>query len=241
MILINTQNRKEENLYEEKIFLSLILSASMLLTACSVNVKINGDKNTDKTTAADTSNPEETKKEEETVKYSHGKIEENKYSSEFLGLYPELGEGWTLYTEEQLAKQNSISDMSDKSVNEALDKKGVLYEIMATKENKENFNIVIENLNVTNNGKTVTGEEYLKLSLPNLKTSLKSGYDESAADIDKVTFMGKETACIKADVTKEELHANLIIVPVIKGNYAALITFTAFTAEGAESMIGVFK
>ncbi|MDE6579855.1 MAG: hypothetical protein K2K41_04905 [Ruminiclostridium sp.] len=131
--------------------------------------------------------------------------------------------------------------MSEENVNKALEKKGVLYEIMASQENNENFNIVIENLNVTNNGKTVSGEEYLKLSLPTLKTSLKSGYDESSADIDKVTFMGKETACIKADVTKEELHAYLIIVPVIKGNYAALITFTAFSAESAESMIAVFK
>ncbi|MDE6724278.1 MAG: hypothetical protein K2J79_01620 [Ruminiclostridium sp.] len=227
---------------KKKILLSLILSASMLFSACSfvINDKV-GNSDGDKASSSDSAKPEDTKKEEETLKYVHGKIEGNKYSSDFLGLHPELGEGWTLYTDEQLAKQNSISDMSEENVNKALEKKGVLYEIMASQENNENFNIVIENLNVTNNGNTVSGEEYLKLSLPTLKTSLKSGYDESSADIDKVTFMGKETACIKADVTKEELHAYLIIVPVIKGNYAALITFTAFSAESAESMIAVFK
>lgn len=225
---------------KKKIFLSLILSASMLLSACSFT-SISDNKLGDKTSSSDSAKPEDTEKEEETLKYVHGKVEEHSYSSDFLGLYPELGEGWTVYTDDQLAKQNSISDMSEENVNKALDKTGALYEIMASQENNENFNIVIENLNVTNNGKFVSAEEYIELSLPTLKTSLKSGYDEYSAEIDKVTFMGKETACIKADVTKGDLHAYLIIVTVIKENYAALITFTAFSAEGAESMVGIFK
>ena len=227
---------------KKKILLSLILSASMLLSACSlvINDKV-GDSDGDKASSSDSAKPEDTKKEEETLKFVHGKVEEHSYSSDFLGLHPELGEGWTLYTDEQLAKQNSISDMSEENVNKALDKTGALYEIMASQENNENFNITIENLNVTNNGKTVSADEYLKLSLPTLKNSLKSGYDDSTADIDKVTFMGKETGCIKAEVTKGELKAYLVIVPVMKGNFVALITFTAFTAESAESMVAVFK
>ena len=230
---------------KKKIFLSLILSASMLLSACSfvVNDKV-GSSDDDKASSSDSAKPqdsqEETEKEEETLKYVHGKVEEHSYSSDFLGLTPKLDESWTLYTDEQLAKQNGISDMSEENVNNALEKNGVLYEIMASQENNENFNIVIENLNVTNNGKTVSGDEYLELSLPTLKNSLKSGYDESSAEIGKVTFMGKETGCIKAEVTTGELKAYLIVVPVMKGNFAALITFTAFTAEGAESMVAVF-
>lgn len=229
---------------KKKILLSFILSAAMLLTACNQNININNDNlSNDKTAVTDaTKASEETKREEQQgVKFSHGKTENNKYSSEFFGLNTELGEGWTVFSDDQLARQNKINDMSDETVNTTLDNRGVLYEVMAARENNENFNIVIENLNVTNKGKIITEDKYLKTSLASLKKKLADKYEKSDADIGTTTFMGKEVSCIKAEVTKGEMDAKITIVPVIKDKYVAVITFTAFTTEGVDSMIDVFK
>ncbi len=175
------------------------------------------------------------------AKFQHGENTDSGYKSSFFNIEVEYGDGWTTYDDEYMASQNSISDMSEENVNKALDESGMLYEMMVMMESKSNVNIVVENLNLTNGGKSLSGKEYLEASLPNLKDSLAATYGDATVEMSTTTICGKEMDCIKGSISSGGVSANEILVAVSSGKYVAIITFTTVSDDDFNTLASAFK
>lgn len=223
--------------------LAVLMAVSVMFTACTSSDDVKdklGEVNNPSSTQgeADKKDDDSDKKD---AKYEHGKISDSSYTSSFFGFKAEFDSSWTVLSDDDMADTNNIDDMSDENVNKVLDKSAVLYEMMASIESGSNVNIVIENLNVTNNGKSVTADEYITLSIDGLKSSLASSYEEASADKSTTSFCGKDVPCIKAEVTASGISAKEVLVPIVEGNYVAVVTFTALDDDDLNTLMGAFK
>ncbi len=206
-----------------------------------VNNNSDNNSNNDDNNSDDKTKEEEKEPEKNDEGFKHGENTDSSYKSSFLNIEVEYGDDWTTYDDEYMASQNNIEDMSDENVNKVLDQSGVLYEMMAKLESNSNVNIVIENLNLTNGGKSLSAEEYLEAALPNLKTSLASTYEDAEVDMSTTTICGKELPCIKGSISSGEVSANEILVAVSSGKYIAIVTFTTLSDDDFNTLASAFK
>lgn len=226
--------------------LAALMTVSVMLTACTstddVNNKLNGGNTTTSAQQANTEAANTTEEKKETPsQFKHGTVTDTSYSSSFLGIEADFSDGWEIYGDDELADLNKISDMSDENINKILDSTAVAYELMAGIESGSNVNIVIENLNLTNGGKTTDPENYIDMALPNLKSGLEGVYDSVTVNKDKVNICGKDMTCIKAEISGNGITASELQIPVINGTYAAIITFTALTDDDMNTLMSAFK
>ena len=214
---------------KNKIFMILMCAALVLTTACSNN----GDPSGGSSVSSD---------ESETGSFAHGEQDGNTYTSEFFGIKAELPEGWTLQSEEELAQTNGISDMSDENADKALNKSGVLYEMFALTETSANVNIAVENLNITNGGKTLSAEEYIDLSIGNLEKQYKAaGIAEVTVEKSTVDFLGSEKPCISVKLENEGQELFQKMVPLTNGIYIGAVTFTGPSEEEISTETEMFS
>ncbi len=210
------------------------------------NVSTQDNNNSNNNNKDDSSNKTEEEKTEpektdEEVSFKHGTNNDSGYKSDIFNIEIAYGDGWTYYTDEDLAGQNSIDDMSDENLNKALNEKAVVYEMMALLPSNSNINIVVENLNVTNRGESLTGEEYLNLAFPNLKSSIEASYEEASAEISTTTLCGKEIPCVKVNISSGGVTANEVLVAVPGGNYMATITITFVDEADFDTIASAIK
>ena len=174
--------------------------------------------------------------------FTHGTVTANSYNSEFLGIKADFAEGWITVTDDILAQNNGITDMSDENVNKALNTNAILYELIAGTETNTNMNIVIENLNVTNKGKQLTGAEYIELAFPNVEAQFKAaGFESVEAEKSTVSFLGSEMACINTKLTNEGQEAVQKMIPLSNGTYMGIVTFTGANEEEIISTMSMFQ
>lgn len=228
------------------IALAAIMAVSVMLTACTsaddVNSVLGGGNTTTAAQQGNNGDANTTEAEKEAPsKFTHGTVSDDSYSSDLFGIEAEFDDSWTVYSDEDLADQNSISDMSDESINKVLDKTATAYEFMAAIESGSNVNIVIENLNLTNKGKTIEADKYIDMALPNLKSGLESVYESVTVNKDSVEICGKTLPCIKAEISQNGMSAKEVQIPVVSGTYVAIITFTALDDNDLSTLMSAFK
>ncbi|MBD5129628.1 MAG: hypothetical protein HDT43_06860 [Ruminococcaceae bacterium] len=178
----------------------------------------------------------------ETDGFVHGNVAQSSYSSEFLGIKADFADGWVCAADDMLAENNGVSDMSAENVNSALDTKAILYELIATTEGISNVNIVIENLNITNGGKALSGEEYIELAFDNVTASFKNlGIEEVDAEKSKINFLGSEMACMKTKLASQGQEMVQVMIPINKGAYMGIVTFSGETEDDITSAMTMFK
>lgn len=132
--------------------------------------------------------------------------------------------------------------MSDENANKALDTNAILYELMAGTESIANMNIVIENLNITNGGKSLTGEEYIDLAIGNIEASFKiAGIENAEAEKSTVNFLGSESACISTKLSNQGQEMIQKMIPISKGSYMGIITFSGANEDEITSAMSMFK
>ncbi len=174
--------------------------------------------------------------------FAHGTVTVNSYNSEFLGIKADFADDWTMITDDILAQNNGITDMSDENVNKALNTNAILYELIAGTETNTNVNIVIENLNVTNKGNPLTGAEYIELAFPNIEAQFKAaGFESVEAEKSTVSFLGSEMACINTKLTSEDQEAVQKMIPLSNGTYMGIVTFTGSNEEEISSAMSMFQ
>lgn len=174
--------------------------------------------------------------------FVHGKQDGNTYTSAFLGIKAEFADGWTIVTDDVLAQTNGIADMSDENANEALDTNAILYELMASTEAIANVNIVVENLNITNGGKSLTGEEYIDLAIGNIEAAfLIAGIENVETEKSTINFLGSESACISTKLSNQELEMIQKMIPISKGAYMVMVTFSGANEDEITSAMNMFQ
>lgn len=189
---------------------SIGLSAVMLLTACGNEV--------------------------EKVDYVHGTVEGNKFSSTMFGLTAEFDDNWTFLTDDELASTNQLPDMSAESTASAFTSTGILYEMYVGKESGSNVSFLIEDLSKSNNS-SLDEQGYVDASYPTLQSQLEAqGFTVDNIEKTKVTFAGKETPCIKMDLSVMGEYQ----VYKKAGQYMGVITITGISKEETEELAGNF-
>lgn len=175
-------------------------------------------------------------------KFSHGTAEGLVYTSDYLEFKAELAEGWEFAADSDLAQANGVDDMSDDNAAKALKSRGVLYEMMAAKDNgTSNVNLVIENLDVTQLGRKLTSEQYVDLALPSITSQYSAaGLTDVEAEKSSVSFLGSETACINTTVRNDGSELHQTMIPVNKGSYMLIVTFTAPDTDGISAQLEMF-
>lgn len=248
---------------KKKIITILVCAAVMLTTACDksgISSTPTGSSNESSSTSSkessSSSSEESTSKESESAPesssapsggdteggFAHGAVTANSYSSEFLGIKADFTDGWITVTNDVLAQNNGIDDMSDENVNKALNTNAILYELIAGTETNTNVNIVIENLNITNNGKSLTGAEYIELAFPNIEAQFKAaGFESVDAEKSTVSFLGSEMTCINTKLTSEGQEAVQKMIPLGNGTYMGIVTFTGANEEEIISAMNMFQ
>lgn len=240
---------------KKKILAILVCAAVMLTTACSKS-EVNSDptSGSSKESSSESSNSSETSSEGETssepesetpsepesstpvedVKFVHGKMNGNVYTSEFLGIKAEIADIWLISSDEELAEQNGIDNMSDENLNKVLDVKGVAYEMMAM-SGKIAVNIVIENLGVTN-------EEYIDLTITGIKDRYEAlGFEGVEAERSTVSFLGSEIPCINIKFSYGGQNFVQKEIPISNGKYVASITFSGANEDEVLTIMNWFK
>lgn len=190
------------------------LSAVMLLTAC-------GD-------------------EVEKVDYVHSTVDGNKFSSTMFGLTAEFDDSWTFATDDELADVNQVSDMSADSIASAFTSAGIVYDMYVEEESGSNISFIVEDLSKSYNS-SLDEQGYVDASYPTLKSQLEDqGFTVDNIEKTKVTFAGKETPCIKMDLSL--LGVNFYEYQVYKkaGQYMGVITITGMSKEETEELAGKF-
>lgn len=251
---------------KKKIITILVCAAVMLTTACdksgisstptgssnessSTSSKESSSKESESTPESSSDSSESTPESSSALSggdteggFAHGTVTANSYSSEFLGLQADFADGWVTVTDDVLAQNNGIDDMSDENVNKALNTNAILYELIAGTETNTNVNIVIENLNITNNGKSLTGAEYIELAFPNIEAQFKAaGFESVEAEKSTVSFLGSEMACISTKLTSKGQEAVQKMIPLSNGTYMGIVTFTGANEEEIISSMGMFQ
>ena len=151
------------------------LSAVMLLTACGNEV--------------------------EKVDYVHSTVEGNKFSSTMFGLTAEIDDGWTFAADDELAALNQVSDMSPESAASAFTSTGIIYDMYVENESGSNISFIVEDLSKSNNS-SLDEQGYVDASYPSLQSQLEAqGFTVDNIEKTKVTFAGKETPCIKMELS----------------------------------------
>ena len=250
---------------KKKLLTILVCAAVMLTTACdksgitstpsdgsSTSTKSSSESSKSESSSSESSTAESESSSTEsessapengaTDGFVHGNVAQSSYSSEFLGIKADFADGWVCAADDMLAENNGISDMSAENVNSALDTKAILYELIATTEGISNVNIVIENLNITNGGKALSGEEYIELAFDNVTASFKSlGIEEVDAEKSKINFLGSEMACMKTKLANQGQEMVQVMIPINKGTYMGIVTFSGETEDDITSAMGMFK
>ena len=179
----------------------------------------------------------------ESAAFSHGTQDSAVYTSEFLGLKAEFTEDWSITADSDLAQVNGIDSMSADNTATALKTNGMLYEMMAAAgDNSSNVNITIENLNVTNLGRSLTAEQYVDAAFNSIKNQYAAaGITDVEAEKSTVSFLGIETACIKTTLKNDGAELRQMMIPVSKGTYMGVIALTAPDEDGVNAQLEMFK
>lgn len=122
--------------------------------------------------------------------FALGKVADNQYTNEFLGITCTLDEQWTFYTDEQIKEVNNITaDMLDEDIAEQLENANFVYDMMAASESGASINVNIENVGLS--GVAMTAETYLSMQMDTVKTGLEQmGFSDVVIENKTYDFAG---------------------------------------------------
>ena len=154
--------------------------------------------------------------------FTHGTWSGNIYTSQFFGIRVEINSDWVAIPDADLAKRVGINDMSDSSIQSALDSGRTFYEMMAARVDGSSMNIVIQDHNKT---VALSEEEFFSAGLPFVKAMLEGQGFRCSVEKDTVFFLGKSTDCISLALTKDNVTVYETMIPIFKSHYTALMSF----------------
>lgn len=149
--------------------------------------------------------------------YRPGRLNGNKFTSDFFGFSFTVDSSWTKGTDDELAILNSIDDMSDATVKAAVDKSDkdtMVYEAFILNNNDDNTIMV-----ATNKDTAKTTDEYAQTQVNGMK--LTSGYKD--VRVDKANIAGKNQTCIYATISENGSEVYEMFVIYQNGNYFSVV------------------
>lgn len=191
---------------------------------------------TEATTAAETVSTTEAQTappDVSTVGSIRSTISGNTIRSELFKIQAEMGSDWEFGSDSEVAELNNMSGSSPADFEKAMKENSVFYDAFVRKATGSNIIFAIPNPDMV--GSIITSEkDYAEATLEGVK-----GIDSSAA-VSAITFAGKTHQAIK--VTNSSMGATFkqCMVFVKSGRYVYMITFTCFTDDELNEVMGRF-
>ena len=178
------------------------------------------------------------------AKVETGKIdvEAGTWQNAFAGIKCQLGDEWTLLSEEEIKANNekALSAMGQDYA-KAIKNASVFTDMMAKHENgKDTMSITFEKLNTLT--KKMSEEKYAEASKDSTKGALQSmGMSNVQVSIGTMTFAGKTHSCldITASYYGQKVYEKLAIVKC--GNYMVLFTACTWETNNCQAVLDNFK
>lgn len=166
---------------------------------------------------------------------SHGTIDGNVYTSDYLGITFNAPDGWKYATDEELAAMvDAALDITD--YNSLLYELQVVYDMMAV-DPLTNSNVIInfENLSVTGN-ENMTVDEYVEITKNSLNAVEVFTYTFGGEE--KITFGGKEYTKVSAVCEYNGVVMKQVYYVTKIDNYIAYIIVTVTDSTPVETIEG---
>ena len=168
--------------------------------------------------------------------FRHGSWDGNTYTSKFLGLKLELDSYWIMTSDETLAKAAGISDMSDSNILTVFNNGGTISEMSALGSGGSSVSITVQD---NDTSETPAEEDFISESVAHLKADFDASGFENTVEKDTVRFLGKDTDCIYLAYTAYNISSHELIIPIFKSHYTAVVTFSADSRSGLNTLVGM--
>lgn len=188
------------------------------------------------------SNNNSSTQEDTNESFSFGETEGNTWENSFIGLGCKLGDGWTFYTDEQIAELNQTTvDMVDNDTAEFLENATVIYDMFATKDNGiQSINVNLEKVGYISSA-LADLKKNLEATVPTIKSGLESmGMTNVVCNVTEAKIAGESYAAmdISAKIQDADFYEKLIAIKC--GNYVANITIGAFDKADIDTVLTYF-
>lgn len=173
--------------------------------------------------------------------YTSGVTLGSTYTHSYFGFKCVLPEGWSYYTDEQIAQlQGYTQDMMGQDYADMIEKSGNAMEMYASEDSTGGIytlNVVVEKLA---NG-SISEQKYAEASLNTTKAALESaGFEIDVCEASTLQFAGKSHAAIKihGSYLGMELFETLVVVK--EGKYLACVTACSYMDDNTSDILGFF-
>ena len=173
--------------------------------------------------------------------YTSGLTLGNVYNHSYFGFKCVLPEGWSFYTDEQIAQlQGYTQDMMGQDYADIIEKSGSAMEMFAAEDSTGGLytlNVVVEKLPSA----ALSEEKYVESCLDKTKAALESaGFQIDVCKAATVQFAGKTHAAIEIQGSYMGVDLYETLVVVKEGKYLACVTAGSYMENYTSDILGFF-
>ncbi|MGN0629276.1 MAG: hypothetical protein ACI4IW_06575 [Oscillospiraceae bacterium] len=222
-----------------KKIIALLLALIMVLSfaACSKDEPVS-DNSANENSQSEVSSSEEQSEEEPEEKLDHirGSVDGLVYTNSAAEITFTAPEGWTYYTDEQIAALYNLSseELLPEETAEILENTDIVYDMYCQNlTTGASVNINFENLGILY-GTILDEKSYLELSKTSLGSTLSgSGMELTSCEVVTATVNGKEVSCLDIVINMTDYDIDLYEKIFVKkvGSFMSCITIGALTTE----------
>ncbi len=170
-----------------------------------------------------------------------GTVNGNIYESTFIGIGCALPDGFTFYSQEQIAQNNSAAyDMLSEDIAEELQSADVIYDMAAADESGSSVNVNIENLGLL--GVAVkNADEYVDIAVSQAAAPLEElGFTDVDAFKNTITFAGEKHPAVQIVATQSGFTCYQTSVCIMVDNHMASISVGSLDKATHDALLASF-
>ena len=221
--------------------LALILVLFSIATICACSKK-GDDNNTGDTGSISTKDTDNTPSEKS---FQRGTVENNTYTSTFIGLKLKLDDSWTFSSDEEMLEMMDLGSelLSDQQKLAAeISKQQTVYDAMAQQASGSNVIIMFENMSLTDDGNSYDETRYAEVLKQQLDLSdLTYSYDDLKTI--KIADENYLLLSTKTEYNSVQIEQSFLIRKI--DSYMAVICITSFpdvdTTISVQNIIAHFE
>lgn len=167
--------------------------------------------------------------------FSRSTVSGNTLKNELFHIQAEMGSDWEFGSDSDVASLNGMSGSSASDFEKAIKDNEIFYDALCRKSTGSNFIIAVPNPDKIKSNIFTSEKAYADATLEGVKDI------DSNASVSTLTFAGKEHQAIK--VTNQSMGTSFkqCMVFVKSSQYVCMITFTCYTDEELNEVMGCFK
>lgn len=169
------------------------------------------------------------------AEFSRATISGSTFKSELFKLEAEMDSDWEFSSDSEIAELNGMSGSSASDFDNAIKKNEIFYDAVCRKSTGSNFIMAIPNPDVVKSNIFTSEKAYADATLEGVKDI------DSNAKVSTVKFAGKDHPAIKVDNEAYGMTFRQCMVFVKSSQYVCMITFTCFSDEELDEVMGRFK